>query len=43
LSFGGDNTNSGFGKFFTAGANDEADEIYGMITPSSAEQRGNSE
>lgn len=45
LSFGGDNPNSGLGNqlFFTAGANDEADGIYGMITPSSTEQRGNSE
>jgi uncharacterized protein (TIGR03118 family) len=45
LSFGGDNTNSGLATalFFTAGANDEADGIYGMITPTSNEQRGNSE
>ena len=45
LSFGGDNLNSGLGNqlFFTAGANDEADGIYGMITATSTEQRGNSE
>jgi uncharacterized protein (TIGR03118 family) len=45
LSFGGGNLNSGLGNqlFFTAGANDEADGIYGMITPTSNEQRGNSE
>jgi uncharacterized protein (TIGR03118 family) len=45
LSFGGDNPNSGLATalFFTAGANDEADGIYGMITPTSNEQRGNSE
>jgi uncharacterized protein (TIGR03118 family) len=45
LSFGGDNLNSGLGNqlFFTAGANDEADGIYGMITATSTEQRGNAE
>jgi uncharacterized protein (TIGR03118 family) len=45
LSFGGDSLNSGLATalFFTAGANDEADGIYGMITPTSTEQRGNSE
>jgi hypothetical protein len=45
LSFGGDSTNSGLATalFFTAGANDEADGIYGMITPTGTEQRGNSE
>ncbi|MGZ4732986.1 MAG: TIGR03118 family protein [Terriglobales bacterium] len=45
LSFGGDNTNSGLATqlFFTAGANDENDGIYGMITPTGNEQRGNSE
>ncbi|HKV81798.1 MAG TPA: TIGR03118 family protein [Candidatus Sulfotelmatobacter sp.] len=45
LSFGGDNLTSGLATalFFTAGANDEADGIYGMLTPTSTEQRGNSE
>jgi uncharacterized protein (TIGR03118 family) len=45
LSFGGENTNSGLATelFFTAGANDENDGIYGKITPASNEQRGNSE
>ncbi len=45
LSFGGDNTNSGLATnlFFTAGANDEADGIFGMLAPVSSEQRGNSE
>ena len=45
LSFGGDNTTSGLANqlFFTAGANDEANGIYGMITATSSEQRGNSE
>ncbi|MBZ5664474.1 MAG: TIGR03118 family protein [Acidobacteriia bacterium] len=45
LSFGGDNATSGFANqlFFTAGANDEADGIYGMITATSSEQRGNAE
>jgi uncharacterized protein (TIGR03118 family) len=45
LSFGGENANSGLATelFFTAGANDEADGIYGKITATSTEQRGNSE
>jgi len=45
LSFGGDNANSGFATklFFTAGANDENDGIFGRIIPVSTEQRGNSE
>jgi uncharacterized protein (TIGR03118 family) len=45
LSFGGDNTNSGQATelFFTAGANDEADGIFGSIIATSSEQRGNSE
>jgi uncharacterized protein (TIGR03118 family) len=45
LSFGGDNTTSGPANelFFTAGANDEADGIYGSITATGSEQRGNSE
>ena len=45
LSFGGDNATSGLGTelFFTAGANDENDGIYGKITPASNEQRGNAE
>jgi uncharacterized protein (TIGR03118 family) len=45
LSFGGDNANSGFATklFFTAGANDENDGIFGRIIPVSSEQRGNAE
>jgi uncharacterized protein (TIGR03118 family) len=52
LSFGGDttasataNANNGLATelFFTAGANDEADGIFGKITPVSTEQRGNAE
>jgi uncharacterized protein (TIGR03118 family) len=45
LSFGGENANSGLATelFFTAGANDEADGIFGKITATSTEQRGNSE
>ena len=45
LSFGGDNTNSGLATelFFTAGANDENDGIFGRITPVSSDQRGNTE
>jgi len=45
LSFGGDNTNSGLATelYFTAGANDENDGIYGKITATGSEQRGNSE
>jgi len=45
LSFGGDNTNSGLATelFFTAGANDENDGIFGKITAVGTELRGNSE
>jgi uncharacterized protein (TIGR03118 family) len=45
LSFGGENATSGLATelYFTAGANDEADGIYGKITATSTEQRGNSE
>jgi uncharacterized protein (TIGR03118 family) len=45
LSFGGENANSGPATelFFTAGANDENDGIFGTITATSTEQRGNSE
>jgi uncharacterized protein (TIGR03118 family) len=45
ISFGGDDTNSGPATqlFFTAGANDEADGIFGSIAATGSEQRGNSE
>lgn len=45
LSFGGDNTNSGLATelYFTAGANDEKDGIFGKITAAATEQRGNAE
>jgi uncharacterized protein (TIGR03118 family) len=45
LSFGGENTNSGLATelYFTAGPNDEGDGIFGKITATSGEQRGNSE
>ena len=45
LSFAGDNANSGQATtlYFTAGANDEADGIFGSLTATSSEQRGNSE
>lgn len=52
LSFGGDttatataNANNGLATelFFTAGANDEADGIFGKITATGSEQRGNAE
>ena len=45
LSFAGNGTNNGLATelFFTAGANDEADGIFGKITPVSSEQRGNAE
>ena len=45
LSFGGDSTNNGLATelFFTAGPNDESNGIYGKITATGSEQRGNSE
>jgi uncharacterized protein (TIGR03118 family) len=45
LSFAGDGTNSGLATelYFTAGANDENDGIFGKITATSSEQRGNAE
>jgi uncharacterized protein (TIGR03118 family) len=45
LSFGGGNTNSGLANelYFTAGANDEADGIFGKLSATGSEQRGNSE
>ena len=45
LSFGGDNPNSGMSTvlFFTAGPNDESDGIFGSLTATGSEQRGNSE
>ena len=45
LSFGGENANSGLATelYFTAGPNDESDGIFGKITATSSEQRGNSE
>ena len=45
LSFGGDTTKNGLATelFFTAGANDEADGIFGKITAIGSDQRGNSE
>jgi uncharacterized protein (TIGR03118 family) len=45
LSFGGDSMNSGLATelFFTAGANDENDGIFGKIAATSTEQRGNAE
>jgi uncharacterized protein (TIGR03118 family) len=45
LSFAGDGTNNGLATelYFTAGANDENDGIFGKITPVSSEQRGNAE
>jgi uncharacterized protein (TIGR03118 family) len=45
LSFGGENANSGLATelFFTAGANDEADGIFGKLTATPSEGRGNTE
>jgi uncharacterized protein (TIGR03118 family) len=45
LSFGGDTGHSGLATelFFTAGPNDESDGLFGKITATVAEQRGNSE
>jgi len=45
LSFGGDTTNNGGATtlFFTAGPNDEADGLFGQVTPAAAEQPGNSQ
>jgi uncharacterized protein (TIGR03118 family) len=45
LSFGGDSTNNGLATelFFTAGPNDESNGIYGKITATGSEQRGNTE
>jgi uncharacterized protein (TIGR03118 family) len=45
LSFAGDGTNNGLATelYFTAGANDESDGIFGKITATSSEQRGNAE
>jgi uncharacterized protein (TIGR03118 family) len=45
LSFGGDSTNNGMATtlFFSAGANDEADGIFGQLTAASSEQPGNSQ
>jgi uncharacterized protein (TIGR03118 family) len=45
LNFAGGNVNSGSATelYFTAGANDEADGIFGKLTATGTEQRGNSE
>lgn len=45
LTFGGNSANNGLATelFFTAGPNDENDGLFGKITPSSTEQRGNTE
>ncbi|MGZ7099617.1 MAG: TIGR03118 family protein, partial [Candidatus Angelobacter sp.] len=45
LSFGGDAGRSGLATelFFTAGPNDESDGLFGKLTATPAEQRGNSE
>jgi uncharacterized protein (TIGR03118 family) len=45
LSFGGDSTNNGLATtlFFTAGPNDEADGVFGNLTPLGSEQPGNSQ
>ena len=45
LSFGGNSANNGLATelFFTAGANDESDGIFGKITATGSEQRGNVE
>jgi uncharacterized protein (TIGR03118 family) len=45
LGFGGDAQNNGVATslFFTAGPNDEADGLYGQVTPVTAEQPGNSQ
>jgi uncharacterized protein (TIGR03118 family) len=45
LSFGGDNVRNGLATelFFTAGPNDESDGLFGKITPTASELRGNSE
>jgi uncharacterized protein (TIGR03118 family) len=45
LSFGGDAGHSGLATelFFTAGPNDEGDGLFGKLTATPAEQRGNAE
>ena len=45
LSFAGDNASSGQATtlYFTAGANHEADGIFGSLTATGSEQRGNTE
>ena len=45
LSFGGDAGHSGLATelFFTAGPNDESDGLFGKLTATPSEQRGNSE
>jgi uncharacterized protein (TIGR03118 family) len=45
LSFGSDSGRSGLATelFFTAGPNDEKDGLFGKLTASASEQRGNSE
>lgn len=45
LSFAGNGTNNGLATelYFTAGANDENDGIFGKISATGSEQRGNSE
>jgi uncharacterized protein (TIGR03118 family) len=45
LSFGGNSTNNGSATelFFTAGPNDEGDGLFGKITATNSEQRGNTE
>ena len=45
ISFGGGNTNSGLFNdlYFTAGPNDEADGLFGKLSPVGSDQRGNSE
>lgn len=45
LSFAGDSPNNGMATtlFFTAGPNDEADGVFGNLTPLASEQLGNSQ
>jgi uncharacterized protein (TIGR03118 family) len=45
LTFGGGNANSGSATvlYYTAGPNDEANGVFGSITATNSEQRGNSE
>jgi len=45
LSFGGDGSSNGLATalYFTSGPNDEGDGVFGTLTASSTEQRGNTE